>query len=189
MNHDKKILNLKETAELLQVCKRTVYEMVKQKTIPCTMIASQWRFNKDTILEWLDKNSKIDVIPKPKKTVLLIEDDTAILNMLGDLLECEIKDTDIIRAENWIQAKEKINHTLPDVILLDIELPGKSGIDICRIIKENPLTDHTRIIVLTGHEHYRQQAMEAGADEFLLKPVSEIQIALTIQKFLKTSSR
>jgi CheY-like chemotaxis protein len=61
----------------------------------------------------------------------------------------------------------------PDVILLDIGLPGMSGYDVCRNMRSNPLFEHTLIVAQTGwgQERDREMAREAGFDHHLVKPL------------------
>ena len=61
---------------------------------------------------------------------------------------------------------------LPDLILLDIVMPGMSGIELTQRLKRNPLTNHIPIIAVTGlsYPHQKQQVMDAGCDDYLVKP-------------------
>ena len=62
----------------------------------------------------------------------------------------------------------------PDLILLDLGLPGLSGLDVARALSQSPDLHHTRLIALSGwsHDEARQKSLEAGFDDFLVKPVA-----------------
>jgi CheY-like chemotaxis protein len=62
---------------------------------------------------------------------------------------------------------------LPDIVLLDLGLPGMDGFEVCRKIKSHPGLEHTRVIAVTGYaqDEYRKRSHEAGCDLHLIKPV------------------
>jgi CheY-like chemotaxis protein len=61
----------------------------------------------------------------------------------------------------------------PDIVLLDLNLPGLSGFDVCKRIKANPALKKTRVIALTAYtqDEYRQRATAMGCEQYLVKPV------------------
>ncbi len=105
-----------------------------------------------------------------KKLVILIVDDNAnfVDRMIG-LLE----DTDNIGyisvASNFDEARRLLVSEDPDVVLLDINLPGKNGIELLKLIRQN--NSKSEVIMITNHadEYYRQQCKELGAKHFLDK--------------------
>jgi CheY-like chemotaxis protein len=74
----------------------------------------------------------------------------------------------------------------PDVIVLDLGMPGMDGVEVARRLKADPVTRTTRIIVLTGHvlDNARRRALEAGADEFCTKPCLPADLAAAVKRHL-----
>jgi putative two-component system response regulator len=75
-------------------------------------------------------------------------------------------------AENGIQALEKAEQCLPDVILLDVMMPGMDGFEVCQLIRKNPLVAEIPIIMLTALDDRKSllDGLEAGADDYITKP-------------------
>jgi DNA-binding response OmpR family regulator len=109
-----------------------------------------------------------------KQTILVVEDDTAILAGLADLLEGE--GFLVYKATNGNKALRLYETHKPDLILLDIMLPEKSGYDVCKDIRRSDQT--TPIVMLTakGEEVDKVVGLEIGADDYIVKPfgVSEL---------------
>jgi two-component system, cell cycle response regulator DivK len=72
----------------------------------------------------------------------------------------------------------------PDVIVADVTLPGISGLELTRRLREDTRTKDAAIIVLTGHPAGAQQASDAGCDRFLLKPCLPDELAMEIREVL-----
>jgi two-component system, cell cycle response regulator DivK len=88
--------------------------------------------------------------------------------------------------ENGKEAVERAVSEQPDLILMDVDLPGLSGIDAAKAVKSNPRTAHIPIIAQTGWSSSRWQAaaLAAGIEAYLQKPVSMDLIISTIEKFI-----
>jgi len=118
-----------------------------------------------------------------KKKVLLVDDNelniTILLNTLGDDIY------DISVALSGAEALEAIEDELPDLIVLDICMDGISGIDVCKKVKNEKRTEHIPIIFLTAaHDALKDMANEAGADDFMGKPVEGAMLRSKIKKLL-----
>jgi len=104
----------------------------------------------------------------PKK-ILFIEDDEAFFNIFS--VPLKMKGYDLVHVPDGNTAVEKIISEKPDLILLDIILPGISGLDILKEIKENIETKDIKVMMLTnfGSDDNVNKAMEYGADGYLMK--------------------
>jgi DNA-binding NarL/FixJ family response regulator len=114
---------------------------------------------------------------------VLLADDHAILREgLASLIE---KQTDIQvvgEAEDGSECLEKTSTLIPDVVVLDIKLPGMSGIEVCKQLKaSHPLI---KVIMLSMYEDYEyvNQALQAGADGYLLKKVASSELVSAVRK-------
>lgn len=120
-----------------------------------------------------------------KKKVLVVEDETALLNVLIEWLKIEGYDASGINTGQG--AAEKIAKDLPDLVLLDIILPGKNGFEVMKELSASGKTAKTPIIILTnlGDERERRVAMDLGARAYLVKSENDfVAIKKTIEKIL-----
>lgn len=104
----------------------------------------------------------------PKK-VLIVEDDQAFYNLCST--ELTLKGYDVVHVPDGNMAVSRIREENPDLILLDIILPGINGLDILKELKEAEETSEIPIIMLTnfGTEDNISRAVESGADDYLMK--------------------
>jgi len=119
-------------------------------------------------------------------TILVVEDDTPILNMLRDLLEAE-PNIHVLTAENITQAQSLVGQSCPDLILLDWMLPDMSGADWVRRLKQDELYDRVPIIMLTarGEEEDKVRALDMGVDDYVTKPFSSKELVARIKAVLR----
>lgn len=105
-----------------------------------------------------------------KNTVLIIDDDTANIEILSMLLMPEYR---VLFTTKGARACEMAVQNNPDLILLDVVMPGIDGYSICRDLKTNPLTAHIPVIFVTamGEEEYEATGFEAGGVDYVTKPV------------------
>ena len=117
--------------------------------------------------------------------ILMVDDDRELLKMLSRYLA--LKNYTIITAENGMEALEKIN-TNPDMILLDVNMPGMDGIEVCRKIRD---TVSCPIIFLTAkvEEQDRVMGLLSGGDDYVLKPFSLKELDARIIAHLKREER
>ena len=105
-----------------------------------------------------------------KDTVILIVDDNMnfVDRMISLLLETDTS-SQIYSANNYTEASRMLAEAKPDIVLLDINLPGKNGLEILKLIRSE--NTYTTVLMLTNHAdaYYRQQCLELGADYFLDK--------------------
>lgn len=124
----------------------------------------------------------ISSMAKPK--ILIVEDEPDISELIHFNLEKAGYQT--IRAENGEQALLLAQKNRPDLMLLDLLLPGVSGLEVCRRMKGDPALQHIPIMMVTakGEEMDRVVGLELGADDYVVKPFSIREIILRIQKLL-----
>ena len=114
-----------------------------------------------------------DVVSTEKRarrnTVLIVEDNKVTANLYVRILRRENFVTKYVT--NGFEAIQTIESEKPDVAVIDNMLPGMSGIEVCRAVREQPELNSVRLILFTGDEHpeTKRRALESGADAFLLK--------------------
>jgi len=108
--------------------------------------------------------------PSPLK-VLVVDDEDHVTDFLMRLLTAEGHSVQIAR--DGPTALQAVAENPPDVLLLDIVMPGIDGIEVCRRLKREPTTRLLPVLLVTGHaeRERRIEGLEAGADDFLTKPV------------------
>jgi two-component system cell cycle response regulator DivK len=106
------------------------------------------------------------------KTILVVEDNELNMKLFHDLLE--VQGYRILQTDNGDGAFAIAKENQPDLILMDIQLPQKSGLDVTREIKSEPSTQHIPIIAVTAFamKDDEERIRAAGCDDYLAKPIS-----------------
>ena len=110
------------------------------------------------------------------KTVLIVDDNIKNLDLFKDFVESWGYET--VTAQQGKDAISLAERYLPDIILLDVMLPGMSGYEVCRELKENTKTQHIPVVMITVLNDIadRIHGYKIGADQFLVKPVDYIEL-------------
>ncbi|MDD2321199.1 MAG: response regulator transcription factor [Geobacteraceae bacterium] len=121
------------------------------------------------------------------KTILIIEDERDLLDLIAFNLERE--GYRVLTADDGKDGLQTAKSRHPDLIILDLMLPGIMGTDICKILKNNEKTANIPIIMLTakGEEIDRVVGFEVGADDYVVKPFSNRELMLRIRAVLRRS--
>ena len=100
--------------------------------------------------------------------VLLVDDESLALDRL-DTFFSDIENVDVVgRARDGDEALEKIRELLPDLVILDVQMPGRNGLRTAADIEVEPKPE---LVFVTAHEHYAPDAFDVDAADYLLKPV------------------
>ena len=120
-----------------------------------------------------------------KATILVVDDEANNRNVLVAQLGGD--DYELLTAASGEEALALIDSRLPDLVLLDVMMPGISGFDVAEILKSEGRTAHIPIIMLTalGDSDSRLTALSNGAEEFLTKPVARAELRVRIHNLLK----
>ncbi len=111
-------------------------------------------------------------------SVLLMDDEPAANERMRGLLEAHPEVQIIGAVESVAEALEFLETQNPDVIFLDVNLPGRLGLELLPVVE----TSETAIVFVTAYEHYAVTAFEAGALDYLVKPVNPERLALMIER-------
>lgn len=110
--------------------------------------------------------------------IMLVEDHQVVREGLRRMLEMEGDMTIVAEASNGQEALAWVRTLAPDVILMDIQMPGMSGIEATRLIKE--INPECKVIVLTLYDEYLPHALASGADGYVLKDVRREELVKAI---------
>ena len=115
--------------------------------------------------------------------ILLVEDEEHLLNTIK--LNLELEGYDVQAASDGNKALEVFRKAKPDLVVLDVMLPGMSGLDVCRIIREE--NDQVPVLFLTakGTSYDKVYGLKLGADDYLTKPFDLEEFLLRVQILLK----
>ena len=102
-------------------------------------------------------------------STLLVEDNESFRHLLSDTLLTRFPEINVEESNDGADALCKVEYLRPDIIFMDIRLPGENGLEVTKKIKQ--VYDYIVIVILTGHDlpEYRQQAFRNGADCFISK--------------------
>ncbi len=115
--------------------------------------------------------------------VLVVDDELQIRNMLTELLTRE--GYEVIVALNGEEAMEIAKKEDPRIILLDINMPVMDGLEACKRLKAERETSSIPVIMMTGHDYSKEEAIEAGADEFINKPFDLTELSFRLKSVLR----
>ena len=179
-------LKVGEAARHCRVSRFTVLKWVRDgKLRAFTTPGGHHRIERDDLVRFLQEYG-FPVPPALIETrsprVLLVDDEAQVTEFLRRALKAdEESDYDVMETQSGYEACILVGEKRPDLIVLDIKMPGIDGVEVCRRIRANPTTQGTEIIAMTGFpsEENVQAILKAGARICLEKPID-------IPRFLKT---
>lgn len=117
--------------------------------------------------------------------IMVIDDEMINLRIVDSMLKTENFKTILI--QNPLNALETAVTNLPDVILLDISMPGKDGFTVCRELKNNPATEQIPVLFLSGQHgsEFVIKGLEAGAHDYITKPFNAPELIARVETHVK----
>ena len=116
--------------------------------------------------------------------ILVVDDTPSNVKLLADVLGA--KGYAVVTAASGADALDVVERERPDLVLLDVMMPGMSGYDVCRKLRANPATTMLPVVMITALDpgQERVKGIEAGADDFLSKPFSIKELIGIVRKTL-----
>lgn len=117
---------------------------------------------------------------------MIVEDDSLNMKLFSDLLKYQ--GYNVIQQNDGLGAYEAICEHRPDLVLMDIRLPGRSGLDITEAVKANDTVKHIPVIAVTAfaHQEDKKACLNHGCDGYIAKPISVHSFFETVSGFVKT---
>ncbi len=118
-------------------------------------------------------------------TILLVDDNAQNIELMQAFLEelpCSIQ-----TASDGIEAIEKIERKIPDLLILDVMMPRMSGFEVCQKVKSQPSTRDIIVIMVTALNEVSdyERAVDCGTDEFITKPVNKLELLTRVRTLLE----
>lgn len=169
-----------EISQLCEVNPTTVQNWVKEKKLRAYLTPGGHRRIRREDLAAFMKSFGMPLPPElstRESLVLIVDDEKEILDLLSDFMRSADDHVDVITAESGVEALLTIGERKPDLVVLDIMMPGMNGIEVCKRLKSNRRTRGIRIVAITGNydPRLREQILAAGADLYFTKPFDMVQ--------------
>lgn len=118
-------------------------------------------------------------------TILIVDDEEDMRSMIAEMLNKE--GFTLLQAANGLEALEKAKSENPDLIVLDLMMPDRDGISVCKDLRDHKTTRRTPILMLTAlsAKETTISGLEAGADDYMTKPFSQEEFVLRIRSILR----
>ncbi|MBI3293066.1 MAG: response regulator [Elusimicrobia bacterium] len=118
--------------------------------------------------------------------VLVVDDEPTVGELMGAVLQGRVA-TELRVARDGFSAGEMLAEYLPDLVVLDLRLPGIDGIELCRRMRRTPRFQATKILAITGYDtpETRTEILAAGADGYLPKPFTLTELGQQLETLLK----
>lgn len=207
MKMEKKYLTTGQVGKILGVSRVTVYKWIKNKKIEGIRLpGGRYAILKEKLIEifknqeliekslkeieksYIGTNKFKKSLEKRKMVKILIGDDEKeIVETLKEFLEKRNSDFKIVGAFNGFEVGKYVYSFKPDILVLDIFMPGINGFEICNLIKNDPETKNIKIIVITGYpeDGNIEKVKKEGADYVFLKPLDYFEIEEKIKELIK----
>ena len=175
------LMTVEEVARYLRVTEKTIYRLLKRGSIPATKVGHQWRFNKDSIDEWLHRSSV-----GARATILVVDDEEIIRTLFKETLE-ELGHT-VMVAETGSEGLELVKQRDFDLVFLDLKMPGMVGDELFGRIKA--IKPGLPVTIITGYPDsgMMARALAQGPFGVMNKPFTESDIVAAVNTFLQIAT-
>lgn len=119
-----------------------------------------------------------------KRHILVVDDEIGALTLIGIMLERG--GFDVLKARDAQAALAVLEETVPDLIILDVMMPGMNGIELCQVIRQSAPTSKTPVLILSarGDAESIIKGIEAGANDYLPKPILHHDLVSKVRSML-----
>jgi len=185
----KEVLTTYEVGRFCNVDLSTVANWINDGRLPAYRTpGGHRRIKKNDLLEFLKKYDM--PIPrelsKSEQRVLIVDDEQMVVEVIVKSLKKMGLAVRVDTANDGFEAGQKVMAFLPDLVILDLMLPGIDGFKVCESIKNNRETKHIKILAVTGHNQnsVREKIFSCGANGYLTKPLDVVELQNSVTRLL-----
>lgn len=179
-----------ETGKICHVDLSTVIDWVEKGLLPAYRTpGGHRRIKKDDLVEFM-KKYRLPLPPewseKKKKKILIIDDEPKIQSFCMRALKKMNLDCEIETAEDGFSGGKKLSDALPDLVILDLRLPGIDGFELCQKIRLDARLEKTKILAITAYDspETKEKIIASGANAYLAKPFDVTDLMRSVEKLL-----
>jgi len=187
------MLSLGKAAQICAVTRWTLWSYVKAGELPASRTpGGHYRVSRKDLDEFIHRKGleleEAAAAPPAKAKILVVDDDPVIRKFIIKTLEKSGHKLE--EAEDGFEAGQKTIRFKPNILIVDIFMPRMDGFEVCRRMKENPETNKTKIMAISGFdtEENRRKIIEAGADWFMPKPLSPAALRKAVTDVLQSKN-
>ncbi|MBL7180336.1 MAG: response regulator, partial [Desulfobacterales bacterium] len=165
-----------QAAKFCSISRVTLWRWVKSGKLKAFLTpGGQYKIRKDDLVSFI--RGEMGHLPgnefSQETKILIVDDDPQVQKLFKKMLSRNGYSIEV--ASDGFEAGVKTVQFKPDLIILDLIMPGMDGFEVCRQIKQNANTSHIKIIACTGYDtkENKDRIMQAGADGYLVKPVEK----------------
>jgi len=120
-----------------------------------------------------------------ERCILVVDDDKEVREIISFVLRRN--GFEVIVASSGQQIQQLLQQRVPDLILLDVMMPGEDGYRLCRYLRRDPLTQHIPIVIMTAHAEdiYQQISRDVGASQHITKPFHPLDLVEKVKALLR----
>jgi len=175
-----------KVAKLLGIPARTARRYLTTGKIPASQnpITGTWKIDKDDLVKFMKKyNLDTSALTSPPK-VLIVDDDASVVKLVAKSLQKSKYLLDVTTTTDGYDALIRLGKSVPDLIVLDVQMPGTDGKQILKVIKENEEMKSLKILIVTGYPDFIDEMKQLGADDGLAKPFTPLDLISKIETLL-----
>lgn len=185
------IFSIPEAAKYSAVSRWTIWKYVRSGELKASRTpGGHYRILKAELEQFMHKKGMYPMSTNdfPYKRILIVDDEPPIQNLIKKMLSRDRYE--IKAASDGFEAGTKILQFKPELVILDLLMPGMDGFEVCKMIKKNPETSHIKILIITGHdfEENKTRIMDAGADGYIAKPFDKEMLKKNIENILNINT-
>lgn len=179
-----------EISKFCGISIQTVIDWIDQGKLPAyRTIGGHRRVQKESLVSFLEVNNipiPADLQKKHSTRILIVEDDELISRVITKTIKLMKGKYETAVATDGFEAGKQILAFKPDLVILDLKLPGVDGFKVCRDIRADKLTMHIKILTITGYdsEENKKKILECGANSYLPKPFEVKDLTKYIKELL-----
>ncbi len=187
MTKQKDFLTIPEAAKICAVNRSTLWRWIKSGKLQASVtVGKHHRILKEDLEAFLIDNGMFPLAKKqfPRNKILIVDDNPLILKAFKKTFF--LANYEVETAQEGFEAGAKVMQFKPDLIILDLIMPGMDGFEVCKYLKKDPATSHIIIVALTGYdtEENRKRIIAAGADAYFTKPVDKDTLVQQVDSLL-----